>query len=63
VPSHLADHALFDFKGLHVGTDLTQMDGGDRVFDAQQAGAAFSLPEVFPSQVIGMRSANDGLLL
>lgn len=63
VPSHLADHALFDFKGLHVGTDLAQMDGGDRVFDAQQSGAAFSLPEVFPRQVIGMRSANDGLLL
>ena len=33
VPSHLADNALFDFKGLHVGDDLDDMDGGDWVFD------------------------------
>lgn len=33
VPSHLADNALFDFKGLHVGDALADMDGGDRVFD------------------------------
>ena len=63
VPSHLADNAQFDFKGLRVGTDLAEMDGGDCVFDAQQFGAAFSLAEVFPGQGIGMRSANDGLLL
>ncbi|MBL0167938.1 MAG: tRNA 2-thiocytidine(32) synthetase TtcA [Propionivibrio sp.] len=54
VPSHLADNAQFDFKGLRVGTDLAEMDGGDRVFDAQQFGAAFSLAEVFPGQGIGM---------
>jgi len=35
VPSHLADGALFDFKGLHVGVGLDAMDGGDTVFDAQ----------------------------
>jgi tRNA 2-thiocytidine biosynthesis protein TtcA len=63
VPSHLADNAQFDFKGLHVGTDLAEMDGGDRVFDAQQLGAAFSLPEVFPQPGISLRSTNDGLLL
>ena len=34
VPSHLADNAFFDFKGLHVGTELKEMDGGDTVFDA-----------------------------
>lgn len=36
VPSHLADHKLFDFKGLQVGSefaDLAQLDGGDTVFD------------------------------
>ena len=33
VPSHLADNTLFDFKGLHVGDDLDDMDGGDWVFD------------------------------
>lgn len=33
VPSHLADHTLFDFKGLRVGDALADMDGGDRVFD------------------------------
>ena len=54
VPSPLADNAQFDFKGLRVGTALAEMDGGDRVFDAQQFGAAFSLAEVFPGQGIGM---------
>jgi tRNA 2-thiocytidine biosynthesis protein TtcA len=63
VPSHLADNALFDFKGLQAGTDLAEMNGGDRVFDAQQFGAAFPLPEVFQRQGIAMRSANDGFLL
>ena len=33
VPSHLADNALFDFKGLTVGNALAAMDGGDLVFD------------------------------
>ena len=34
VPSHLADNAFFDFKGLRVGSDLLEMEGGDTVFDA-----------------------------
>jgi len=63
VPSHLADNTLFDFKGLHVGTDLSAMDGGDRVFDTQQFGSAVSLPEVIPQPGISLQSANDGLLL
>ena len=33
VPSHLADQALFDFKGLQVGADLATVDGGDIGFD------------------------------
>lgn len=33
VPSHLADAALFDFKGLRPGKDLATMAGGDAVFD------------------------------
>ena len=42
VPSHLADNALFDFKGLHVGDDLDGMDGGDWVFD--DTGVAEGVP-------------------
>ena len=34
VPSHLADNVFFDFKGLRVGTELNEVDGGDTVFDA-----------------------------
>ena len=34
VPSHLADNAFFDFKGLRVGSELSEIDGGDTVFDA-----------------------------
>jgi tRNA 2-thiocytidine biosynthesis protein TtcA len=33
VPSHLADNALFYFKGLRVGDGLEAMAGGDLVFD------------------------------
>ena len=33
VPSHLADQALFDFKGLQVGADPAELDGGDIGFD------------------------------
>ncbi|MBP6422821.1 MAG: tRNA 2-thiocytidine(32) synthetase TtcA, partial [Propionivibrio sp.] len=36
VPSHLADNSLFDFKGLQVGAELADMDGGDTVFDSPQ---------------------------
>ena len=34
VPSHLADNVFFDFKGLRVGTEFNEVDGGDTVFDA-----------------------------
>ena len=34
VPSHLADNVFFDFKGLRLGTELNEVDGGDTVFDA-----------------------------
>ena len=36
VPSHLADNALFDFKGLQLGDDLQGADGGDIAFDDPQ---------------------------
>ena len=44
VPSHLADNALFDFKGLHVGASLDDMAAGDTVFDGPQFGEELSLP-------------------
>lgn len=44
VPSHLADTALFDFKGLRVGAELAELDGGDTVFDGPQFGEGLSLP-------------------
>ncbi|MBJ7220941.1 MULTISPECIES: tRNA 2-thiocytidine(32) synthetase TtcA [unclassified Brenneria] len=34
VPSHLADHALFDFKSIHHGSDV--IDGGDLAFDREE---------------------------
>ncbi|MCL2896759.1 tRNA 2-thiocytidine(32) synthetase TtcA [Brenneria tiliae] len=34
VPSHLADHALFDFKSIHHGGEV--IDGGDLAFDRQE---------------------------
>ncbi len=42
VPSHLADHTLFDFKGLKQGDAI--IDGGDLAFDPQsiQASTPFS---------------------
>ena len=47
VPSHLADNAFFDFKGLHVGDVLTPaMDGGDTVFDGPAFGKDLSLAPV-----------------
>jgi len=33
VPSHLADAGLFNFRDLHVGDALDDMDGGDTAFD------------------------------
>ena len=53
VPSHLADNALFDFKGLHVGAGLEEMDGGDTVFDAPRFDQELSMKEAIPLQVIG----------
>lgn len=52
VPSHLADNALFDFKGLTVGGELAAMDGGDTVFDGPQFGEELSLPESIPLQIV-----------
>ncbi|MEZ7910617.1 MAG: tRNA 2-thiocytidine(32) synthetase TtcA [Propionivibrio sp.] len=53
VPSHLADNAFFDFKGLRVGDTLTPaMDGGDTVFDGPRFGEELSdLPPVASSSV------------
>jgi tRNA 2-thiocytidine biosynthesis protein TtcA len=34
VPSHLNDHNLFDFKGIHHGSDV--VDGGDLAFDREE---------------------------
>jgi tRNA 2-thiocytidine biosynthesis protein TtcA len=36
VPSHLADNALFDFKGLRSSGEVEEMDGGDTLFDLPQ---------------------------
>ena len=44
VPSHLADTALFDFKGLHVGAELAELGGGDTVFDGPRFGDELTLP-------------------
>lgn len=41
VPSHLADNALFDFKGLTLDTAV---DEGDIAFDAPEIGLAGSIP-------------------
>jgi tRNA 2-thiocytidine biosynthesis protein TtcA len=52
VPSHLADAGLFDFKGLHVGSELAAMDGGDTVFDGPQFGEELTLPGLASLQVV-----------
>ncbi len=44
VPSHLADTTLFDFKGLRVGAELAELDGGDIVFDDPQLAAGLPFP-------------------
>ena len=49
VPSHLADNALFDFKGLQIGAeaaDLAALGGGDTVFDGPRFGEELTLPGV-----------------
>ena len=50
VPSHLADNSLFDFKGLQVGAELADMDGGDTVFDSPQFAQ-----EIPPTQAIELQ--------
>lgn len=52
VPSHLADNAQFDFKGLHVGDALGGMDGGDTAFDGPQFGVDLALPELAKVAVV-----------
>ncbi|MEI7240309.1 MULTISPECIES: tRNA 2-thiocytidine(32) synthetase TtcA [Pectobacterium] len=47
VPSHLADHALFDFKGIHHGSDV--VDGGDLAFDREE----------LPLQPVGWQPEDD----
>lgn len=51
VPSHLADQALFDFRDLRPGAELTSMAGGDSVFDPQPLGDHCSSPQPIPLQV------------
>jgi tRNA 2-thiocytidine biosynthesis protein TtcA len=48
VPSHLADNALFDFKGLQLGDAVAE---GDTAFDGPQFGVDLMLPEPFPLPV------------
>lgn len=52
VPSHLADNAAFDFKGLHVGDAIAEMDGGDTAFDGPQFGVDLALPELAKVAVV-----------
>lgn len=47
VPSHLADHQLFDFKGIHHGSEV--IDGGDLAFDR----------ETLPLQPVGWQQEDD----
>ncbi|MCH5051082.1 tRNA 2-thiocytidine(32) synthetase TtcA [Pectobacterium aquaticum] len=47
VPSHLADHTLFDFKGIRHGSDV--VDGGDLAFDREE----------LPLQPVGWQPEDD----
>ncbi|MFP9228323.1 tRNA 2-thiocytidine(32) synthetase TtcA [Pectobacterium cacticida] len=47
VPSHLADRALFDFKGIHHGSEV--IDGGDLAFDRDD----------LPLQPVGWQQEED----
>ncbi|AZK63090.1 tRNA 2-thiocytidine(32) synthetase TtcA [Pectobacterium versatile] len=47
VPSHLADHALFDFKSIRHGSDV--VDGGDLAFDREE----------LPLQPVGWQPEED----
>lgn len=53
VPSHLADNSLFDFKGLQVGAELADMDGGDTVFDSPRFAQEVSPTPTIELQVVG----------
>ncbi len=44
VPSHLADQALFDFKGLHCAGEVSVVDGGDVLFDPPPLAHAWLSP-------------------
>ena len=51
VPSHLADTALFDFKGLRLRVPVEEMDGGDTLFDLPTLdgeAATFAAASVIP---------------
>ena len=52
VPSHLADHRMFDFRGLRPGADLTTMAGGDAVFDPPARTETWSSPAAIPLPVV-----------
>ncbi|WP_426818113.1 tRNA 2-thiocytidine(32) synthetase TtcA [Winslowiella sp. 2C04] len=47
VPSHMADHALFDFKGIQHGSEV--VDGGDLAFDRESV----------PVQPVGWQPEDD----
>ena len=47
VPSHMADHALFDFKGIQHGSEV--VDGGDLAFDRESV----------PAQPVGWQPEDD----
>jgi tRNA 2-thiocytidine biosynthesis protein TtcA len=52
VPSHLADHSLFDFRGLRPGVELAAVAGGDPVLDPQRQADWWSAPDVVPIRVL-----------
>ena len=52
VPSHLADHRMFDFRGLRPGADLSTMAGGDAVFDPPARTESWSSPAAIPLPVV-----------
>ncbi len=53
VPSHLADNAFFDFKGLQLGADHLDTEGGDIAFDEPELNTA---PK---QQTISLRARNS----
>lgn len=52
VPSHLADHALFDFKGLRPGREPGAIGGGDELFDDPSLPAGQRASAVLPLEVL-----------